>query len=152
VTTRKAPPAAARPAGPGDSPGFLLWRATLRWQRGIAAALVPYELTHVQFVLLVSLAWLNSTGAHPNQLTLARHAAMDVKMVSQVIGRLVARGLVKRDTDPADTRAKLLRITDAGAALARDARRAVEAADEEFFAAVTDRAGLLRVLGRLADY
>ncbi|WP_244312125.1 hypothetical protein [Streptomyces griseofuscus] len=35
---------------PGDSPGFLLWHATLRWQRDIATALAPLDLTHVQFV------------------------------------------------------------------------------------------------------
>jgi hypothetical protein len=37
------------------SPGLLLWRATLRWQRRIVAALKPLGLTHVQFVLLASL-------------------------------------------------------------------------------------------------
>ncbi len=27
---------------PNDSPGFLLWHATLRWQRGVARALAPW--------------------------------------------------------------------------------------------------------------
>jgi hypothetical protein len=40
------------PLHPNDSPGLLLWHATLRWQRGIARALQPLDLTHVQFVLL----------------------------------------------------------------------------------------------------
>ncbi|BCW81807.1 hypothetical protein NicSoilC5_38260 [Arthrobacter sp. NicSoilC5] len=39
------------PLNPGESPGFLLSRATLRWQREGAAALAPTDLTHVQFVL-----------------------------------------------------------------------------------------------------
>lgn len=34
------------PLSPGDSPGFLLWHATLRWQRDIATALAPLDLTH----------------------------------------------------------------------------------------------------------
>jgi MarR family transcriptional regulator, organic hydroperoxide resistance regulator len=34
---------------PADSPGLLLWRATLEWQRRIFAALKPVGLTHVQF-------------------------------------------------------------------------------------------------------
>ena len=38
------------PLHPHESPGFLLWHATLRWQRGVAAALQPLDLTHVQFV------------------------------------------------------------------------------------------------------
>ena len=43
---------------PEDSPGFLLWHVTLRWQRDIAAALAPLDLTHVQFVLLATTWWL----------------------------------------------------------------------------------------------
>ena len=33
------------PIDPNDSPGFLLWHVTLRWQRDIAAALAPLDLT-----------------------------------------------------------------------------------------------------------
>src|SRR3954453_8138901 len=46
----------------GDSPGFLLWRVTQRWQRSIVAALRPLDLTHAQFVLLMSTAWLGAPG------------------------------------------------------------------------------------------
>ena len=38
--------------GPEASPGFLMWRTALAWQRDIAAALEPVALTHSQFVLL----------------------------------------------------------------------------------------------------
>ena len=76
--------------GPDESPGFLLWHATLRWQRAVAAALAPLDLTHVQFVLLACAWWLNDQGHTPNQLTLAAQAGTDVKMTSQVLRRLEA--------------------------------------------------------------
>ncbi|GAA3248949.1 MarR family winged helix-turn-helix transcriptional regulator [Streptomyces lavendulae] len=134
---------------PADSPGFLLWHATLRWQRDIAAALSPIGLTHVQFVLLACAWWLNGQGEHPNQLALARQAGTDVKMTSQVLRALEQKGLVEREVDPADTRAKRLRVTEAGAELAPRAIAAVEAADAEFFRAVPlDEA--LPLLRRLA--
>src|SRR5260370_30828241 len=38
------------PVDADDSPGFLLWQVTLRWQRDIATALAPLDLTHVQFI------------------------------------------------------------------------------------------------------
>ncbi|MFE3767467.1 MarR family winged helix-turn-helix transcriptional regulator [Streptomyces sp. NPDC059104] len=134
---------------PADSPGFLLWHATLRWQRDIAAALAPIGLTHVQFVLLACAWWLNGQGEHPNQLTLARQAGTDVKMTSQVLRALEQKGLVEREVDPADTRAKRLRVTEAGAELAPRAIAAVEAADAEFFRVVPlDEA--LPILRRLA--
>src|SRR5262249_4571528 len=40
--------------------GFLLWHATLRWQRLLSAALRPLGLTHVQFVLLAVLWWFTT--------------------------------------------------------------------------------------------
>ncbi|MFF3070194.1 MarR family winged helix-turn-helix transcriptional regulator [Kitasatospora sp. NPDC057936] len=135
--------------GPGDSPGFLLWHATLRWQRDIAAALGPLGLTHVQFVLLACTWWLNSQGEHPNQLALARQAGTDVKMTSQVLRTLETKGLIEREVDPADTRAKRLRITDGGAELAPRAIAAVEAVDAEFFRPVP-REDTLTLLRRLA--
>jgi DNA-binding MarR family transcriptional regulator len=134
---------------PSESPGFLLWHATLRWQRGIAAALAPLDLTHVQFVLLACAWWLNDRGERPNQMTLAEQAGTDVKMTSQVVRSLERKGLLERELDPHDTRAKRVRVTRAGARLAPLAIDAVERVDEEFFAAIPRR-DAVRLLSRLA--
>jgi DNA-binding MarR family transcriptional regulator len=114
---------------PDESPGFLLWHVTLRWQRDVAAVLMPLGLTHVQFVLLASTWWLNTHDRQPTQAALAAHAGTDVKMTSQVIRTLERKGLVTREVDPADTRARRLVVTEAGAALAPRAVEAVEAVD-----------------------
>jgi DNA-binding MarR family transcriptional regulator len=137
--------------GPDESPGFLLWHTTLRWQRDVAAALAPLDLTHVQFVLLASAWWLNRREERPNQLALARYAGTDVKMTSQVLRKLEAKGLLEREVDPSDTRARRLRVTDRGAELARRAVEAVEAADAAFFAPVPDTAALMTALTALAE-
>jgi DNA-binding MarR family transcriptional regulator len=136
---------------PGDSPGFLLWRVTLRWQRAMVAALRPLGLTHVQFVLLASAWWLSRVaGEKPSQRRLAEHAATDPMMTSQVLRVLESRGLVTRAEDPDDSRAFRLAVTDAGARLAQEAVRVVESADAEFFSSAGDRASVLRLLRRLA--
>jgi DNA-binding MarR family transcriptional regulator len=119
--------------GPPSSPGFWLWHATLRWQREIAAVLTPLGLTHVQFVLLSCAWWMNDHGLVPNQLELARQAGTDVKMTSQVVRKLEAKGLLERETDPNDTRARRLRITANGTELALAAIEHVERADAAFF-------------------
>jgi DNA-binding MarR family transcriptional regulator len=134
---------------PSRSPGFLLWHATLRWQRGIVAALAPLGLTHVQFVLLASTWWLNRAGQEPSQVTLAAHAGTDVKMTSQVVRSLEAKGWVMRTVDPVDTRARRVRVTDAGAELAPRAVAVVEDVDRRFFADVPEDR-VLEVLGELA--
>jgi DNA-binding MarR family transcriptional regulator len=138
-------------AGPDESPGFLLWRVTLRWQRVIAAALRPMGLTHVQFVLLASVWWLASVaGEGPAQRRVADHAGTDPMMTSQVLRTLEGRGLITRELDPDDSRARRLGITSQGAELAKRAISVVEAADGEFFAAAGERRPLLRTLHRLA--
>lgn len=137
---------------PEESPGFLLWHVTLRWQRNVAAALKPLGLTHVQFVLLASTWWLNTRDQKPNQAELAAQAGTDVKMTSQVIRTLERKGLVTREVDAADTRARQLVVTDAGKALAPRAIEAVEAEDRALLKplskadahAFTDRLRLLR--------
>lgn len=133
--------------GPADSPGFLLWHATLTWQRKINAVLVPLDLTHVQFVLLACAWWLDQRGETPNQQALARQAGTDVKMTSQVLRTLEGKGLLRRQVDPADSRARHLRPTAAGTELAQRAIAAVETVDEEVFGDVAP--DLLAVLRRL---
>jgi DNA-binding MarR family transcriptional regulator len=116
-----------------NSPGFLLWHATLRWQRQITAVLKPLDLTHVQFVLLAGSWWLGRGGEAPSQRELADHSGTDVMMTSQVVRALEAKGLLRRTPDPADSRVKRLYVTDAGRELARRAIDAVEAADRAYF-------------------
>jgi MarR family transcriptional regulator, organic hydroperoxide resistance regulator len=139
-----------RPTGPGDSPGFLLWRATLAWQRAVAAALRPLDLTHVQFVLLASTGWLCSTGERPpSQRALADQTGTDPMTTSQVLRALEGKQLVERLPDPKDSRAKLVGITDLGLAVLAKAQPAVEDADTLFFSLVP-RAEALAVLRPLA--
>ncbi|MFC4640266.1 MarR family winged helix-turn-helix transcriptional regulator [Deinococcus hohokamensis] len=121
------------PLEPGNSPGFLLWHATLRWQRDMAAALAPLGLTHVQFVLLACTWWLNTHGEQPNQMRLSEQAGIDVKMTSPVLRTLEEKGLIERMTDPGDTRAKRLQVTARGATLAPQAIDVVEQVDQAFF-------------------
>jgi DNA-binding MarR family transcriptional regulator len=138
------------PLHPGESPGFLLWHATLRWQRDIAQALAPLGLTHVQFVLLACSWWLNQQGRDPSQVALATFAGTDVKMTSQVVRSLERKGLLERAVDAADTRARRLRVTRQGARLAPRAIAAVEKVDGDFFKQVPpgDARRLLRKLAR----
>src|SRR3954451_567635 len=137
----------------GESPGFLLWRVTQRWQRSIVAALRPLDLTHAQFVLLMSTWYLGrGAGPGPSQREVADHAEADVMMTSQVVRTLEKRGLVTRGPDAADARVKRLKVTPAGAKLARRAQGVVEAADRDFFAGVRDQDALLSHLRELAAW
>ena len=137
---------------PEASPGLLLWRTTLNWQRRITAALKPCGLTHVQFVLLTCTWWLDrQAGRTPSQRDLAEYAAIDVTMTSQVLRALEAKGLVQRDRDADDSRALRITVTEDGAALAVRAVAVVEAVDREFFGAAPDPAALTVALRALTE-
>jgi DNA-binding MarR family transcriptional regulator len=131
----------------------LLWRVTLSWQRRIRSVLEPYELTHVQFVLLTSLWWLaDHEDRPPTQARLAQHAGTDPMMTSQVTRKLEARGLLERALDPADSRARRVHLTAAGRAVVAQALKDVEAADEDYFAALgRQRDAFVRALGTLEE-
>src|SRR4051794_25495275 len=107
------------PDGPARSPGFLLWHTTMTWQRAMTRTLTPLGLTHAQFVLLACAWWLASTGEPPTQVRLAEQAGTDVTMTSDVVTRLEASGLLRREPHPRDGRAKVVTVTEQGAALAQ---------------------------------
>ena len=134
---------------PEESTGLLLWQVTNRWQAAQRAALQPFGLTHVQFVLVASLAWLGVDGP-VTQRQLADHARTDPMMTSQVVRTLVRRGLLERSPHPGDGRAWSLAVTADGRALVNRAVVAVEACDESFFRGLgNDRAAFTRSLAAL---
>ncbi len=136
-----------------ESPGLLLWRVTHTWQAAQRAALRPFDLTHVQFVLLASLTWLAVDPERPvSQRDLARHTGTDPMMTSQVLRALEDKGLVERRPHPTDARARSLVPTSAGVQLANRAVVAVEETDARFFGRLADGgAALVPVLRRLLE-
>jgi DNA-binding MarR family transcriptional regulator len=71
-------------------------------------------------------------------------------MTSQVLRRLEAKGLLERQVDPGDTRARRLRLTAKGQRLARRAIVAVEQADAQFFG--TEAAAITALLQRMIGH
>ena len=116
----------SRFADPGaDSPGFVLWKLTQRWQRAVADALEPLGVTQTQFVILACAYWLTQKTESVQQIDIAKAAGMDAQMVSDV--------LVQRVSSPTDGRSKNVLLTDAGQDIAIQAIPAVEQVDAQFF-------------------
>ena len=106
----------SRFANPGaDSPGFVLWKLTQRWQRAVADALEPLGVTQTQFVILACAYWLTQKTESVQQIDIAKAAGMDAQMVSDVLRRLEKSELVQRVSSPTDGRSKNVLLTDGGA-------------------------------------
>ena len=92
------------------APGHLVRRA-----HQLAVALfmeetAAFDVTPVQFAILNAL--IDIPGE--DQVTLATRVAFDAATSGSVIGRLEARGWVRREVDPNDKRRKLLWVTAEG--------------------------------------
>jgi len=55
---------------PEESPGYLLWQITMLWQRKTKRELDKLDITHTQFVLMATLAWLSRTSEAVTQVDL----------------------------------------------------------------------------------
>ena len=118
--------------------GFLLWQTTNLWQRTIKASLAPFDLTHVQFVLLAGLSWLEQEVGDGliTQKRLAEFCATDPMMTSQVLRMLERARLIQRLAHPKDARAVRLNLSDYGAKKLASALVSVEEADARFFSKI----------------
>jgi len=115
-----------------ESPGYLLWLMSNKWQAQQRSALQPFDLTHVQFVLLACLVYAPGNQSL-TQIQLAERAETDPMMTSQVLRKLEARGRVRRMSNAHDRRSVRLAPTAKGIKLVHEAIEAVEAVDQEFF-------------------
>lgn len=101
----------------GPTPGFLVWRLSMKWRVAIDRGLSPLGLTHAQYSLLGSLSGMQHAGLRPSQRELADHTGLEALYVSKLARGLEAAGFVERAADPADTRAVRLSLTAEGLAV-----------------------------------
>lgn len=121
---------------PEESPGYLLAQLTLLWQRKQKKALDPLDITHTQFVLLTSIAWLSNNNENVTQVEIASFNNFDRMMVSKVLRTLENKKLIYRQEHSTDTRAKIVTITTSGKGILQSALTQVENADIDFFSSL----------------
>jgi DNA-binding MarR family transcriptional regulator len=141
---------------PEESLGYLLWQTVHGWMRYLNGALAGSGMTHLQFIVLATAAWLVHVGKPPSQARLAEFCAMDPMLISKVVRMLERKGAIARAADPRDTRSKLVSLTRTGEAMLLEALPVVERAYNDFFAPVmadekTLRGMLLRLMANIRE-
>ena len=101
-------------AHPGPTPGFLVWRLSMKWRVAVDRALAPQGLTHAQYSLLASLLAVQRSGRQPTQRELADTTGLEPLYVSKLARTLESAGLIERTPHPTDTRAVQLSLTEHG--------------------------------------
>lgn len=117
MTEAVSPPCPAAHAAPPPPDLHALPGHYIRRLQQIAVAIFLEEteghgITPVQFAALAELR----RQPQVDQRTLARRIGFDTSTMGGVVDRLEARGLVRRNSSPADRRVRLLTLTPAGEA------------------------------------
>ncbi|RYY83472.1 MAG: MarR family transcriptional regulator [Comamonadaceae bacterium] len=132
-----------------QAPGHLIRRAH---QVAVAVFMDEtggHDVTPVQFAILNAL--IDDPGE--DQVTLANRVAFDAATFGSVIGRLEAKGWVRREADAADRRRKLLWVTPAGEEAAGAMKRSVGRAQKRILGPLDPREQeqLMRLLAKLVQ-
>lgn len=124
---------------PNDSPGYLLGQLTMLWQRKLKKVLDPLNLTQTQFVMLAAVGWLSGKSNFVTQVDIANQSNADRMMVSKVLRTLEEKQFLTRQEHETDTRAKTIRLTNAGETVLQKAIIEVENADLDFFSVLGEK-------------
>ncbi|MFC5523757.1 MarR family winged helix-turn-helix transcriptional regulator [Polaromonas jejuensis] len=130
-----------------EAPGHLIRRAQQLAVAIFMEETAGFDVTPVQFAILNAL--MDEPGE--DQVTLSGRVAFDPATFGSVIGRLEAKGWVRREADPQDRRRKLLWTTPEGEKVARQMARSVRRAQQRIVSPLdaTERAQLGALLGKL---
>lgn len=113
-----------------NRPGYLVRRLHQIHVGLFAEEFANSGVTPVQYAMLSVLG----THTTMDQLSLSKAVGVDRTSGADVIKRLARQNLVIRTTSPDDRRMKLVAVTPAGAALVREMRPAMQAAQDRMMA------------------
>ena len=118
---------------PCDASGYLLWQISNLWQRTMNDILAQHSITHVQYLLLATIVWMNKNQIPVNQKSLAYQSQSHKMMTSKVLRSLEKIGMVTRNVNPTDTRFRDIKITEAGLQKFLDVQKVFKKEDSKFF-------------------
>jgi DNA-binding MarR family transcriptional regulator len=132
-----------------NAPGHLIRRAQQLAVAIFMEETASFDVTPVQFAILNAL--IDVPGE--DQITLAGHVAFDAATSGSVIGRLEAKGWIRREPDAMDKRRKLLWVTAEGEKAAGQMKRAVTRAQQRILGTLDEgeQVQLVFLLGKLVS-
>lgn len=120
-----------------DHLGWRLWLASRQWQARFVAAM--REAGHDWFTDARANLLAHVARAGTPQSVLISRMGISKQAVQQLVDGLVAEGVLERLPDPADSRSRIVRYTEAGAAAIRDADRIKRQIEDEYRARLGDQ-------------
>lgn len=130
--------------------GTMIGLAGRQWRRAVDLRLQSFDLTEATWMPLVQLA---RADGPMRQKDLAAALSLDSSSVVRVLRNLETAGLIARDENEADRRAKAIVITRAGRKRAQQVVRVSKQLEQDLLAGVApaDLAAARRVLAHICD-
>lgn len=127
--------------------GFLLSETSRTLRRRFEQKAQDYNLTSAQWRAIVEV----SRQEGMTQVALAQRLEIEPMTVCRLVDRMEAAGFVSREPDPADKRAKLVRLTDQSRGILDKMRKIAHLVYEEAFDGFSDdeRVSLVAALNRI---
>lgn len=124
---------------PGDAVGFLIWRATMAYQRRAEEALAAVGVTHLQFAVLATSAWLGQRNAEVSQRSIVDQSGIREAQVSLMIKALRQKEFLTQTLGERDPRVRAIKITSEGMRVLEDALQVIGALNEHLWPSRKER-------------
>lgn len=117
---------------PKEDFGWTLGVLVRNYQNASTAAMGEFPHGARGYQVLVAVA----SGEQPNQLALAQHLGIDRTVMTYLVDDFVKAGIVERQLNPADRRARIVAATEAGLAMLADLQQRVATAEDAVLGAL----------------
>jgi len=128
------------------STGLLFIKVYNKWHTQIKSELRKLQITHPQFVVMTTLAYLGQTDQYVTQAKISKMAEIDVMTVSKIVKNLEKNGFIRRFQNPNDARANAVELLPKGETAVKKAFPVVVGIDDGFFGALNENESTLRNL------
>lgn len=115
------------------APGFLLGQTEMCWQRIINKALLDFDLTYTQFIVLSICWWLAKTNKEVYQHQVAKYSRIDRMMTSRILASLEKKEYLNRIKIDGDARSKLVILSTKGKKVLNLSIQTVSDMETDFF-------------------
>ncbi|MDR2824878.1 MAG: MarR family winged helix-turn-helix transcriptional regulator [Prevotellaceae bacterium] len=117
-----------------DNTGFLFWQVSHTWAAAQDKMLKRlFGISQLQYVILSSTHWLDIHGFEVTQSYLSTHTRVEKMTIFKNVCTLQEAGLLERTPHITDARSNLIRLSETGSELLRNAIKEVENMDINFF-------------------
>lgn len=123
-----------------NSLNFLLWQTHMVWQRKLNRIVNQFSISYSQYIILLSINFLNENKIKANQVELIKFTNLDKMTMSQAIAKLTKEGHIKQMRDKKDRRSKNLILNGSGFFIISRLIIDIENLEKKFFSEINKEA------------